>query len=186
MIILSSNSTQKKMKQTQYNAFLADLKAVFDKHEFHSRAVKVQGQSREEAKIQERKENPHPKYHVGTYGSPSFYDEFKKTGNMKLLWARMSSSVRSYELDPLEVAAIAPDHCPVTGALIDYGYGLNQTTENPYFRPGIDHKVAVGNGGRMHGDITNIQIVSQFYNTIKNYGTLIDAIKWVNFDLSTQ
>jgi hypothetical protein len=98
----------------------------------------------------------------------------------------MSASVRSYELDPLDVAAISPDHCPVTGALIDYGYGLNQSTENPYFRPGIDHKKAVGNGGRMHGDINNIQIVSQFYNTIKNYGTLIDAIKWVNFDLKTQ
>lgn len=184
MIILNSNST--KMKQTQYNDFLVDLRAVFDKHEFHSRAVKVQGQSREEAKIQERKENPHPKYHVGTYGSPSFYDEFKKTGNMKLLWARMSSAVRSYELDPVDVAAIAPDHCPVTGALIDYGYGLNQTTENPYFRPGIDHKVAVGNGGRKLGDINNIQIVSQFYNTIKNYGTLIDAIKWVNYELPSQ
>lgn len=171
------------MNQKQYNEFLSDLKDVFKKHGFHNRAVKVQGQTKEEEKIQERKDNPHPKYHAGTYGSPAIYDEFKRTGNLKLVWARMSSSVKEYELDPVEVANISPDYCPVTGALIDYGYGLNRVTNNPYFRPGIDHKVAVGNGGNMLGDITNIQIVSAFFNTVKNYGTMIDAIKWVCFEL---
>lgn len=184
MTTLSSNLTQKKMKQTQYNAFLADLKAVFDKHEFHNCAVKVQGQAREEARIQDRKENLHPKYHVGTYGSPAIFEEFKRTQDLKLVWARMSASVRQYELDPHQVAKISPDRCPVTGALIDYGYGLNQVTDNPYFRPGIDHKVAVGNGGAMLGDISNIQIVSQFFNTIKNYGTMINAVQWLKFELS--
>jgi hypothetical protein len=174
------------MKQNEFESLLLDLTEVFNKHNFGSQSVKVQGQSREELKIQERKENPHPKYHVGTYGSPSIFEEFKRTNNLKLVWARMSSSVRQYELTPTEVAAIAPDRCPVTGALIDYGYGLNQITDNPYFRPGIDHKIAVGNGGAMLGDITNIQIVSQFFNTIKNYGTMINAIQWLNFELKNR
>lgn len=179
----SSNTKPKKMKQTQFNTFLEDLRAVFDKHEFHNRAVKVQGQSREELRIQERKENPHSKYHTGTYGSPAIYEEFKKTNNLKLVWARMSSSVAEYQLDPKQVADISPDYCPVTGALIDYGYGLNRTTDNPYFRPGIDHIVSVGNGGKKYGDITNIQIVSEFFNTIKNYGTMINAVQWLSFEL---
>ena len=172
------------MNQSQYNSLLADLKDVFDKHGFHSRAVKVQGQRAVEDKILHQKANPYEIFHADTYGSRAIYQEFKKTGDLKLVWARMSSSVRLYELDPVEVAKISPDYCPVTGALIDYGYGFNQVTDNPYFRPGIDHKIAVGNGGVMLGDITNAQIVSQFYNTIKNYGTTVDALKWLFFDLT--
>ena len=79
---------------------------------------------------------------------------------------------------------IAPDYCPVTGAVLDYGIGNHQITDNSYFRPGIDHILAVGNGGVKFGDITNIQIVSQHYNTIKNFGSEIEAIKWVAFELS--
>ena len=172
------------MNQSQYNGLLADLKAVFDKHGFHSRAVKVQGQRAVEDKILHQKANPYEIFHADTYGSRAIYQEFKKTGDLKLVWARMSSSVRLYELDPVEVAKISPDYCPVTGALFDYGYGFNQVTDYPYFRPGIDHKIAVGNGGVMLGDITNAQIVSQFYNTIKNYGTTVDALKWLFFDLN--
>ena len=126
---------------------------------------------------------PYELYDVNTYGSPIIFDEFKRTKDLKLVWARMSSSVKDYQLDPEQVAKIAPDRCPVTGALIDYGYGFNRITDNPYFRPGIDHKVAVNNGGNKYGDITNIQIVAELYNTIKNCGTIIDAIKWVGYDL---
>lgn len=174
------------MKQSEFENFLLDLTAVFEKYGFDNRSIKVRGQFREELKIQEIKNSPHSKYHVGTYGSPAIFEEFKRTNDLKLVWARMSASVRQYELDPVEVANLAPDHCPVTGALIDYGYGLNQTTDNPYFRPGIDHKVAVGNGGAMLGDITNIQIVSQFFNTIKNYGTMINAVQWLGFELKNR
>jgi hypothetical protein len=171
------------MKQTQFNEFLVELSALFKKYGFDNRAVKVQGQPKVEEQILERKENPSPKYHAGTYGSPAIYEEFKKTKDLKLVWARMSSSVKEYQLDPVEVAKISPDHCPVTGALIDYGYGLNRVTDNPYFRPGIDHIISVGNGGAKYGDITNIQIVSEFFNTIKNYGTMINAIQWLGFEL---
>jgi hypothetical protein len=174
------------MKQSEFENFLSDLTAVFERYGFDNRSIKVRGQSREELKIQEIKNSPHAKYHAGTYGSPAIFEEFKRTNNLKLVWARMSASVRQYELDPVEVANLAPDHCPVTGALIDYGYGLNQTTDNPYFRPGIDHKVAVGNGGAMLGDITNIQIVSQFFNTIKNYGTMINSVQWLGFELKNR
>jgi len=174
------------MKRSEFETLLLDLTEVFNKHGFSEQSVKVQGQSREELKIQAHKENPHLKYHSGTYGSPAIFEEFKRTNNLKLVWARMSASVRQYELNPKEVANIAPDRCPVTGALIDYGYGLNQVTDNPYFRPGIDHKIAVGNGGAMLGDITNIQIVSQFFNTIKNYGTMINAVQWLGFELKNR
>jgi hypothetical protein len=172
------------MKQSQYNEFIADLKAVFIKHGFGSRTLKVQGQAKQEEAILTRV--PHPKYHPETYGSTAIYEEFKRTGNLKVVWARMSASVAEYQLDPEQVAAISPDYCPVTGALIDYGYGLNRVTDNPYFRPGIDHKKSVANGGKKYGDITNIQIVSEFFNTIKNYGTMLNALQWLFFELSNQ
>ena len=169
------------MKQSQYNELTADLKAVFIKHGFGSHTLKVQGQTKQEEAILARV--PYPKYHPETYGSTAIFEEFKRTGNLKLVWAKMSSSVVEYQLDPKLVAAISPDHCPVTGALIDYGYGLNRITDNPYFRPGIDHKKSVANGGKKYGDITNIQIVSEFFNTIKNYGTMINAVQWLSFEL---
>jgi hypothetical protein len=171
------------MNQKQYNNLLEDLKAVFDKHGFHSRAVKVQGQTTVEEKILHQKQNPYGIYHAETYGSPAIFEEFKRTKNLKLVWARMSQPVKEYQLDPLEVAEKAKDYCPESGALIDYGYGLNRVTDNPYFRPGIDHINASGNGGKKYGEITNIQIVSQYYNTIKSNGTMIDAVKWLNFEL---
>ena len=176
--------TKLRMNQKQYNDFLTDLKAVYVKHGVHSRAVKVQGQRVVEEKILAQKQNLYPIYNADTYGSTAVFEEFKKTENLKLVWARMSPSVKEYQLDPEQVAAMSPDYCPVTGALIDYGYGLNRVTDNPYFRPGIDHIESVANGGKKYGDITNIQIVSEFFNTVKNYGTMIDAIKWVNFELN--
>lgn len=171
------------MKQTQFNEFVRDLTELFKRYGFTNRSLKVQGQTKVEEKIKEVILNPHPKYHAATYGSTAIYEEFKRTQNLKLVWARMSSSVSEYKLDPVRVAEISPDTCPVTGALIDYGYGLNRTTENPYFRPGIDHIISVANGGKKHGDITNIQIVSEFFNTIKNFGTMINALQWLAFEL---
>lgn len=171
------------MNQKQWNNLLTDLKETFERHGFSNRAVLVQGQSKVEADILKIKENPYDKYDSKTYGSTTIYEEYKRTGDLKLVWARMSASVKEYQLDPVDVAKKSPDYCPVTGAMIDYGYGFNRVTDNPYFRPGIDHIDASGNGGNKYGDITNIQIVSAFFNTIKSYGTKIDAIKWVFFEL---
>lgn len=169
------------MNQKQYNEFRQDLAQVYNKYGFDPKTLPVQGQRKVEEIIKNRE--PHKYYHPATYGSKDIFDEFQRTGNLKLVWARMSSRVREYQLDPVEVAEIAPDYCPANGLLLDYGYGNNRITENTYFRPGIDHIIAVGNGGAKYGDITNIQIVSQHFNTIKNMGTSIDAIKWVGFEL---
>lgn len=171
------------MNQKQYNSFLRDLSELFNKHDFHNRAVKVQGQSTVEENILLQKENPYLFFDPNTYSSLSIFEEFKQTRCLKTVWAKMSRAVREYQLDPLEVVKIAPDYCPITGALIDYGYGFNRVTSNPYFRPGIDHIVAVNNGGVKFKDISNIQIISQYINTVKSHGTIIDAIKWTNFEL---
>ena len=172
------------MNKKQYNNLLKDLTAVFVKHGFDPRALPVKGQKQVEDKIKNIK--PYEYYHPNTYGSKNIFDEFVKTKNLKLVWARNSSRVSHYQLDPYAVAKISPDYCPVTGALIDYGIGYNQITDNPYFRPGIDHIIAVSNGGVKFGDINNIQIVSQHYNTIKSFGSSIECIKWANFELTTE
>ena len=56
-------------------------------------------------------------------------------------------------------------------------------TDNVYFNPGQDHIIAVNNGGTRFGNANNIQIITQFINTVKNQGTEIDAMKWLFFEL---
>ena len=68
--------------------------------------------------------------------------------------------LNTIQFDPYDVAKIGSDYCPVTGAVLDYGIGNLQITDNSYFRSGIDLIMAVRNGGVKFGDITNIQIVS--------------------------
>lgn len=171
------------MNRNQYNLFLRDLIDVVEKHGFHSRAVNVQGQKAVEDKILFQKQNPYLYFDVTTYSSMPIFEEFKETRCLKTVWAKTSRAVREYQLDPCEVVKIAPDYCPITGALIDYGYGFNQVTNNAYFRPGIDHIIAVNNGGAKFKDISNIQIISQYINTVKSHGTIIDALKWTCFEL---
>lgn len=171
------------MNQKQWNDYLTDLRDLNKKHGLSNRSLKVAGQKNTEDKIQKVKEQPWEFYDSNTYGSPAIFNEFTQTKNLKLVWARMSSQVREYELSPDDIAIIAPDYCPVTGALIDYGYGYNRVTDNPYFRPGIDHKKAVSNGGDKLGAIDNIQIISDHSNRIKNNGSIIDFVKLTNFEL---
>lgn len=167
--------------RARYTDFMRAFSQLAKDYGINPRSLPVKGQPLQEQFILDR---PYKLdiFHEATHGSYTNFREFRDKKNIKLLWARMSSAVKGYELDPLEVAAIAPDNCPVTGAVLDYGYGIHQITDNPFFRPGIDHIRAVGNGGASLGDITNIQIVSQHFNTIKNYGTEIDALKWLIFE----
>ena len=171
-----------KMNKKQYDTLKKDLTAVFAKHKFNPCALPVKGQRAVERQIKERQFYEY--YHPATYGSKAIFDEFCRSYDLKLVWARNSSRVKHYQLDPYDVAKISPDYCPVTGAVLDYGIGNHQITDHGYFRPGIDHIIAVGNGGVKFGDITNIQIVSQHYNTIKNFGSEIEAIKWIAFELN--
>jgi hypothetical protein len=171
------------MQKTTWLQFKSELASLYEKFGYDNiRNVRIKGQRQVEEQILSRV--PHKMFDSSTYGSKDIFDEFQQKKDLKLVWARMSSSVREYKLDPYDVANIAPDNCPVTGALIDYGYGRNRVTDNPFHRPGIDHIVARGNFGAAHGDISNIQILSQHFNTVKSYGTEIEAIKWVGFELS--
>lgn len=171
------------MQKTAWLQFKSELASLYEKFGYDNiRNVRIKGQRQVEEQILSRV--PHKMFDSSTYGSKDIFDEFQQKKDLKLVWARMSSSVREYKLDPYDVANIAPDNCPVTGALIDYGYGRNRITDNPFHRPGIDHIVARGNFGAAHGDISNIQILSQHFNTVKSYGTEIEAIKWVGFELS--
>ena len=126
-----------KMNKKQYNDLKKDLAKVFAKHRFDPCALPVVGQREVEQQITNRELYNY--YHPATYGSKTIFDEFVKTKDLKLVWARNSSRVKHYQLDPYDVAKIALDYChTVTGAVLDYGIGNHPITDNSYFRPGID------------------------------------------------
>ena len=168
--------------KTQYNQLCADLKEAFQRNGFDSVTWKVKGQRKVEEDILAKQQDLYVRtFDPTTHGTIEFYKEFVKTRDLKLLWARMHAS--TYKLDALELRDICPDRCPAMGVLLDYGMGRNRVTDNVYFNPGQDHIIAVNNGGTRFGNANNIQIITQFINTVKNQGTEIDAMKWLFFEL---
>ena len=168
------------MNPKQYKQLLEDLLSVFKKHKFDPRSIKRKGQKTIEEKIKNRK--PYQMFDLLTYGSQDLFQEFNSTGDYKKLWARRHH--KDYKM-PFELFyEICPDHCQITGCLLDYGEGHNRVTSHPLHRPGQDHIVAQNNGGQRYGDIKNLQIINQHMNCIKNDGTLIDALQWLRFELS--
>ena len=105
-----------------------------------------------------------------TYGR--FFDLFKQSKKqdqfLKLIWAH---DVK-WDGDPIELARIAPDVCPVFGTPLDYGRGFNKLI-NPnidnidgFFQPTVDHKIARTHGGE--DSINNYVIVSRKANQFKS------------------
>ena len=123
------------------------------------------------------------KYHVQddsrTYGK--FYDMFRKSTKqdqfLKVIWAH---SVK-WDGDPIQLARLAPDVCPVFGTPLDYGRGFNKVT-NPnidnfdgFFQPTVDHKLARSLGGK--DEIDNYVIVSRKANQFKSDMASIDELQ---------
>ena len=167
------------MNQKQYNQLLKDLVSVFKKHKFDHRSIKRKGQKTIEEKIKNRK--PHPMFDSLTYGSQDLFQEFNYTSDYKKLWARRHHKDNKMPFEPFY--KILPDHCQITGCLLDYGEGYNRVTNHPCHRPGQDHIIAQNNGGQRHSNIKNLQIINQHINCIKNDGTLIDALQWLRFEI---
>jgi hypothetical protein len=169
--------------KAQHEKLCAELKETFQRNGFDPITWKVSGQKQIEADILAKQEDLYIRtFDPTTHGTIDFYKEFVKTLDLKLLWARMHAT--TYKLDALELYARCLDRCPITGVLLDYGMGRNKVTDNSYFKPGQDHIDAVNNGGKRFGDANNIQVITQFINTVKNQGTEIDAMKWLFFQLS--
>ena len=168
--------------RAQYEQLCADLLDAFQRNGFDPVDWKVQGQSKVEAEIVAKQNDLYVRtFDPTTHGTTEFYREFVEKRDLKLLWARIHSP--RYKLDPFELYARCPERCPAMGVLLDYGMGRNRVTDNNYFNPGQDHIIAVNNGGPRFGDASNIQIITQFINTVKNQGTVIDALKWTFFEL---
>ncbi len=168
--------------RSQYEKLTADILDAFQRNGFDPIEWKVQGQKQQEAEILAKQNDLYVRtFDPVTHGTIEFYKEFVEKRDLKLLWARVNCS--RYKLDPLELYARCPDRCPAMGVLLDYGMGRNRVTDNAYFNPGQDHIIAVNNGGTRFGDTNNIQIITQFINTVKNQGTIIDAMKWLFFEL---
>jgi len=166
--------------RAEHQALCEDLLACFERHGFDPIEWRVKGQKQTELEIAS-KELYVRAFDPATHGTLEWYREFVSTRDLRLLWARQHAA--TYRLDALELYARCPERCPAMGVLLDYGMGRNRTTDNAYFNPGQDHIIAVNNGGTRFGDAANIQIITQFINTVKNQGTIIDAMKWIFFEL---
>ena len=125
----------------------------------------------------------YPYFDVSTYCTESLFRGFQdpKTNQhkmLKLIWAW--DNAPRYDLDPFELAAIAPDRCPVFLTPLDYGMGKNRVFDPQiepkelFFRPWIDHVIARANGGE--NSIGNSMIVCGKANTYKNDMDSLDTL----------
>ena len=90
----------------------------------------------------------HLHYDQPTYYSDILFEKFKASKNqarfLKLIWAFGVS----WPGDPIEIAKLCPDLCPVFGTPLDYGRGLNRIfnpsidNDEGFYQPTIDHIVS--------------------------------------------
>ena len=179
---------RKRMKSHRFQEYLKKQKALFEEYGDELRHLRRQGQKEEEQKILGWKY--HTPFDSDTYGSAENYQQFivdvEQIGSyqaMKKLWCKRHHN--DYKMPYAEFYQICPDRCPITGALLDFGEGFNRATKHPMHRPGQDHIHAQNNGGAKKGDISNLQIINQRMNTIKNDGTLIDALQWTMHEVKS-
>ena len=111
-------------------------------------------------------------YDQATYVRDDLFEAFKKSKDqnkfLKLIWAFDTN----WPGNPLEIAKICPDVCPIYGTPLDYGKGKNRVF-NPlvehdegYFQPTIDHiKPRIAGG---EDQVSNYIIVCRKFNTRKN------------------
>ena len=114
----------------------------------------------------------HAYYDQGTYLNEKLFEGFKASKNqqkfLKLIWAFGVS----WECNPVELAKICPDFCPIFGTPLDYGRGLNRVhnpnvdSDEGFFQPTVDHIVPRSAGGL--DEISNYVIVSRKANQFKS------------------
>jgi hypothetical protein len=114
----------------------------------------------------------HLYYDQGTYLSEKLFEGFKASKNqkafLKLIWAFGVG----WDCNPVELAKICPDVCPIFKTPLDYGRGLNRIlnpnvdSDEGFFQPTVDHIIPRSLGGE--DSISNYVIVSRKANQFKS------------------
>lgn len=162
--------------RAQYDQLIQGIITAADQSGFESSEWLAKNQQVIEDQIRARQQDPFiRRFDVLTHGTLDNYQEFVRTRDMKLLWARMNHM--TYQLTVEGLYSKCRDRCEITGALLDYGYNQNRVTDHPYFLPSQDHIIPVNAGGNKFGDSSNIQVISQRINTFKSDSNSLDILK---------
>lgn len=177
------------MDNQQLIEMLTEINAVFFKYGVDNRTFKFKGQEELELKILHAKNNPAP-YDPQTYGNPKIYAEFlERNKDRKFVFFHISPARKDWKINAVDLIReydlgnfSAPDFCPDSGCMLDYGFGRNSVTSNPEFRPSFEHiiprnEIAIKGLNIEYNDIANLEIISNASNTYRSKGTFINRLQ---------
>jgi hypothetical protein len=120
----------------------------------------------------------YPKYDPATYHSRDLFRTVCETKDLRPVWAYKNS--QKWGVDYKTFLALCKETCSCCGSPLNYGLGKNNVDKPDIHTPSTDHRVPrsvailLGWTEEQINDITNLWIVCNRCNTLKNNSTAED------------
>lgn len=122
------------------------------------------------------KKKLYDKFDPGTYLTRDLYRIVGQTGDLRPVWAHKNS--QKWGVDPQAFLDLCGEKCACCGSYLDYGLGKNNTHKLDINTPSTDHKVPRSLDESRSGDITNLWVICNRCNLLKNNSTADDIHRY--------
>jgi hypothetical protein len=116
------------------------------------------------------------KFDPDTYHTRDLYRKVCETGDLRIVWAHKNAQKWGVNYD--EYIKLCNNNCSCCGSFLDYGIGKNNKGKLDINTPSTDHKIPRSRGG--NNDISNLWIICNKCNTLKNNATVEDIQRYEN------
>jgi 5-methylcytosine-specific restriction endonuclease McrA len=124
----------------------------------------------------------YPKYTPGTYHSRDVFQRVVETRDLRIPWAYKSAV--KWGVDAEQFLSLCGPTCKCCDSPLDYGVGKNNHGKRDINTPSTDHIVSqheaksLGWTDEQIHDITNLWIICNRCNLLKNNSTAADAFRY--------
>lgn len=116
------------------------------------------------------------KYDPGTYLTRDLYRVVVETRDLRPVWAHKNA--QKWGVDAQEFLKLCGETCACCGSPLDYGLGKNNTDKLDIHTPSTDHKIPRSLDESKTNDITNLWIICNRCNLLKNNSTPDDIHRY--------
>jgi 5-methylcytosine-specific restriction endonuclease McrA len=118
----------------------------------------------------------YPKYNPGTYHSRELYRTVYETKDLRPVWAYKNA--QKWGVDYTLFLKLCGETCSCCGSVLDYGLGKNNNKKLDINTPSTDHIIPRSLDESKTNDITNLWIICNRCNILKNNSTADDIHRY--------